>query len=145
MTELILVFIARWLIYLVFTLVILYIWRKFGYKLALRITLITFITWLIGQILKYVFNIPRPLTSVASPLIVLDPSFPSTHTALLVALGTLVFTRNKILGSLILALALVVGAARVILGVHFPVDILGGFVLGVVISLIFAKVLKIQL
>jgi membrane-associated phospholipid phosphatase len=33
-------------------------------------------------------------------------------------------------------LALLIGAARVIAGVHFPSDILGGFCLGIIISFI---------
>ncbi|MGY6272529.1 phosphatase PAP2 family protein [Achromobacter denitrificans] len=58
-------------------------------------------------------------------------SFPSNHTIIIATLGfALVFDRRWAgLGCAALALAALVGASRVYLGVHFPLDIAGGLAL----------------
>lgn len=58
-------------------------------------------------------------------------SFPSNHTIIIATLGfTLIFDRRWAgLGWAALALAVLVGASRVYLGVHFPLDIAGGLAL----------------
>ena len=38
--------------------------------------------------------------------------------------------------------ALLIGLARIIAGVHFPIDILGGFVLGGIVSFLVAFLVK---
>ncbi|MDR3572159.1 MAG: phosphatase PAP2 family protein [Candidatus Pacebacteria bacterium] len=57
-------------------------------------------------------------------------SFPSGHTIFLFALATGMYFVHKPLGYLFFAAGLLVGLARVISGVHYPTDILGGIVLG---------------
>jgi len=58
-------------------------------------------------------------------------SFPSNHTIIIATLAfTLIFDRRWAgLGWTALALAALVGASRVYLGVHFPLDIAGGLAL----------------
>lgn len=76
-------------------------------------------------------------------MIIFDPAFPSAHTALAAALGTLMFLKNRFLGVIILVLAIIIGESRVLLNVHYPIDIAGGFVVGVVVSFLMAKWLKV--
>jgi membrane-associated phospholipid phosphatase len=57
-----------------------------------------------------------------------DNGFPSGHTAYSAVIAWVVFNRNRKLGIALLALALVIGSARVIAGVHHGVDIVAGFV-----------------
>jgi len=58
-----------------------------------------------------------------------DASFPSDHTTVFAAAGfALLKGETRWLGLTLLASGLVVGWARVFLGVHFPLDILGAFV-----------------
>ncbi|MDF3849820.1 phosphatase PAP2 family protein [Achromobacter denitrificans] len=58
-------------------------------------------------------------------------SFPSNHTIIIATLGfALIFDRRLAgLGWSALALAVLVGASRVYLGVHYPLDIAGGLAL----------------
>ena len=66
-------------------------------------------------------------------------SFPSTHTAWAFAAATSVFLHHKKAGIAVLVLAALVAFSRLYLFVHFPTDVLGGIVLGVLSALI-AKV-----
>ena len=62
----------------------------------------------------------------------LQASFPSAHAALFFALGTGVYCYNKKWGVVYLVGALLIGVARVFAGVHWPSDIVGGALVGVV-------------
>ncbi len=65
-----------------------------------------------------------------------DFGFPSGHAAVFAALAVALFFISRRAGALAGVAALVIGAARVLSGVHTPLDVLGGFLLGSAISLI---------
>lgn len=91
------------------------------------------VMWGIVALLKVVIGIPRPflLFSDVSPLFVQSGyAFPSGHTALFGALAGTIFVFHKRVGLVFLVLALCIGFARVFAGVHYPIDILGGFIIG---------------
>jgi membrane-associated phospholipid phosphatase len=50
------------------------------------------------------------------------------------ALAVSIFFSHKKMGYVFIALAFVIGFARIAGGVHFPVDILGGFILGALVA-----------
>lgn len=93
----------------------------------------------LSNTLKYAFDRPRP-ELVPALTTFLAPSFPSGHSTLAAAtyltLGSLVARaqedrRLKIYTVLLaILLALLVGFSRVYLGVHWPTDVLGGWLLG---------------
>ncbi|WJV63307.1 undecaprenyl-diphosphatase [Pectobacteriaceae bacterium CE70] len=61
-----------------------------------------------------------------------DNSFPSDHATLLISAGLSLFmSRAKITGSIVMTLALFAAWARVFLGVHFPMDMVGAAVVSV--------------
>lgn len=65
-------------------------------------------------------------------------SFPSGHTTASFAMATVLAKRFPAVGWLAVAVAVFVGFSRVIRGSHFPTDVFGGVVLGVVIGSISA-------
>ena len=67
-------------------------------------------------------------------------SFPSTHAAWAFAAATSVFLYHKKAGIAVLVLAALIALSRLYLFVHFPSDVLGGIVLGVLAALV-AKVI----
>lgn len=72
-------------------------------------------------------------------------SFPSDHTTATtaIALGLLFFTKFKKIGVLLLAVAFIIGFARIFTGVHYPIDILGGLMAGLagaILTLVINKV-----
>ncbi|MCG2694319.1 phosphatase PAP2 family protein [Candidatus Parcubacteria bacterium] len=68
-----------------------------------------------------------------------DASFPSGHTLVGFILAFSIFWINKKWGMLFLIGALLVAISRIIVGVHYPTDILGGILIALVLSLILRK------
>jgi undecaprenyl-diphosphatase len=70
-------------------------------------------------------------------------SFPSGHTIFMFALAAYTFYFNKKLSYFLLASGLVIGLARVAGGVHYPTDIFGGIVFGILTSLAVRAIVKL--
>lgn len=90
--------------------------------------------WLISQFLKTFVALPRPFLSFPdiTPLFVYGGynSFPSGHATLFAALGMIIFFRYRKAGIFFLLCAFVIGISRIIVGIHFPLDVLFGWILG---------------
>jgi len=100
--------------------------------------------WVIAQIIKALFPTLRPfeLNGIA-PMVFLpssDGAFPSGHSAAAFALATSIFLHDKKVGLLYEVGAVTVGIARVLGNVHYPVDILGGAIVGIVVAFVIEKV-----
>jgi len=92
----------------------------------------------ISELIKTVFPTLRPFQFNDSlPLtltIPTDGAFPSSHTAVGFALAVTILKHDRKVGILYLIMAGMVGIARIIAHVHYPIDIMGGALLGTVIS-----------
>ncbi len=90
--------------------------------------------WIFSAVVKFWYLAPRPFAfyQELSPLFRYGEwdSFPSGHT--IVAFATAVAVRQFYprFGNLILILALMIGLARVIAGVHWPLDVFAGLLFG---------------
>lgn len=96
-----------------------------------------FFAWLLAYILKFLVHTGRPFDifpQVASLIPETGYAFPSGHATFFMALAFALFFNHKKIGYLFILFALLIGLARIIAGVHFPIDILGGFILGFVIA-----------
>jgi undecaprenyl-diphosphatase len=87
------------------------------------------------------WNRPRPyeahpgiahLFVAASP----DPSFPSDHATAAFAIAIAIFLRSRRPGWLALGMATVLAISRVVMGTHYPTDVLGGAAVGSIAALI---------
>jgi undecaprenyl-diphosphatase len=65
-----------------------------------------------------------------------DSSFPSNYAAVLFAIAITIFIKNKKYGSWLLALAVLSSFGRIYIGVHYPLDILGGAAVGALATFI---------
>lgn len=96
---------------------------------------------LIGEII----DSPRPPIALedVQPLIAHapTPSFPSGHATFLFAVAGAAFIARRRWGAWLGVLAAVVAVARVFVGVHFPLDVVGGAVLGLGVAFIASKLI----
>jgi undecaprenyl-diphosphatase len=88
--------------------------------------------------LKAVFDVERPSARYAAPKPLVTPphdaSFPSGHAATSFAAATVLALARPRWAPAFYLLALAIGFSRVYVGVHYPLDIVGGAVLGVVLA-----------
>jgi membrane-associated phospholipid phosphatase len=71
-----------------------------------------------------------------------DPSFPSDHASAAFAIAFAVFVYDRLVGSIFLAAAVVVGAGRVMVGVHYPGDVAAGCLVGLASALVVARLAR---
>lgn len=61
-----------------------------------------------------------------------EGSFPSGHASAMFAIAMAIYMYDKKLGALFFVLAALTGVSRVIVGVHYPSDIIAGALLGII-------------
>lgn len=114
-------------------------------QLALTIILSLCIELVLGSfILKPIIKRQRPSWIVNIPLLIKNPrdySFPSGHTASSIAASFVIYKYKKSWGIISFILASLIAFSRLYLFVHFPTDVLGGIILGLV-SAKFALLIK---
>jgi undecaprenyl-diphosphatase len=98
------------------------------------------------HIFKYSFLRVRPCIGLADVRLLVGcthlPSFPSNHAVNTSVLATLITLYMPRLWLPATALVFLVGYTRVYVGVHYPLDVLAGSVLGVVVALAFSGVMN---
>ena len=103
------------------------------------------VAYVFSKVLKILILIPRPFdafSSVSSLVPEAGYAFPSGHATFFMALAVAIFLLHKKAGYVFMFFALLIGLARIMAGVHFPIDILGGFILGAGISYLVAYLAK---
>lgn len=128
----IIIFFADYAIFLLFALLPV-LWFKKKREMVLHAVISAFIAWLISKFLKDFFAVPRPyVTNSFVPLAghSSDGSFPSNHTASAFAISVSIFLHKHNWGIPLIILSLAIGISRILGGVHYPLDILGGIIIG---------------
>ena len=98
-------------------------------------------------ILKNVVARIRPCDFYNVAIIIPHPgefSFPSGHTLSSFAAALALYRHNKVYGLFALVFASIIGFTRMYLFVHYPTDILGGLVIGVMCGYISVHCLKMK-
>lgn len=107
--------------------------------LAIKLLATGALTYALIQIAKVVVNRPRPMSFLPEilhrELFVSGLGFPSGHTAIATAIGLTVLPYLSKKYRLVIAIWIfAVGLSRVYLGVHAPLDIIGGFGVGLSVA-----------
>lgn len=93
--------------------------------------------WCVARFLKFLIHTPRPFVAFSDVQSLVAESgfaFPSGHATFYSALAVSILLVHKKAGYWFFVCALLIGIARIAAGVHFPVDILGGFVYGSLVA-----------
>ncbi len=93
----------------------------------------------ITELIRLIWHRSRPFVDYQVNQVIehsASGSFPSGHIAFLFALAMAVYFFNKKWGLVFFILSLVVGLARIFVGIHYPLDILGGIVIGIVSAVV---------
>lgn len=99
-----------------------------------------FCSFVLVLILKDLFVNPRPFLIYPNIKTLFiygyNESFPSGHAAFYGAMAAAIFIYHKKVGFWFICGAVLIGLARVVSGVHFPLDILFGFIFGACVSIL---------
>ena len=132
------VFLAKFLPYLLVLSFLVLIFYKSGFRRRIFFYIESVLALILGsgllvQFFRFFYHHPRPFEEIGFTPLITGPassSFPSNHAAILFALSLLVFYLNRKVGLWFFILSFLNGLARVIVGVHWPLDILGGALVG---------------
>ena len=90
--------------------------------------------WILAHAIKYFYYTPRPFVALQDVEMLFpqeaNGAFPSGHATFFSALAMAMYFYHKKLAYFLGIGAIIIGIARVASGVHYPTDILAGFVLG---------------
>lgn len=87
---------------------------------------------LVAETIRFLYHHERPFAALGlEPLIEASGySFPSGHASFFFALSGVIFLWDRTAGKWFLGLSLLNGIARIMVGVHWPLDIFGGIAVG---------------
>jgi undecaprenyl-diphosphatase len=145
MEKVIIEFLATFLIWLLYAglVVLWFIDGKIKKEQVIHALVAGLFAWFLAQAIKFLFPTDRPfLVNGENILVMIMPkgsAFPSAHTALAFSLAVTIFLHDGKVGWSYLFGALLIGMARVLANVHYPVDILGGALLGTIVAIIIEK------
>jgi len=150
------IFSASWFLYFMIAIVLLFpaisylfsgfygFWQK-NKELFITMLLSSFVArFLFTELIRILYYRPRPFIVPPEILVksqiyvtqllphVSSSSFPSGHASFAFALALAVYYYYPKTGGVFFVLAVLMGAARVAAGVHWPLDILGGAVIGII-------------
>ncbi len=121
--------------------------RLYFKKSLLEIVLLVdsiILSWLMSWILKVYIAAPRPFLEGITPLFYHGgyTSFPSGHATVFAALTVSAFMFHKRQGYVFLIAALLIGIARIMAGVHYPIDIFAGYCVGIIGAWLMQRLLR---
>jgi len=135
------IFIARDFVWVIIVGLFFYLLKNRDRHAAVRDLAIVFGAALVGiavaAVLKNIFQTLRPFDAIKSVQSLITESgfaFPSGHTTLVASLAGALWSAHKRPAIFVGLAGILVGASRVMAGVHWPVDILGGFLIGSIVG-----------
>jgi undecaprenyl-diphosphatase len=101
---------------------------------------------LVNRIISSAWHRDRPFITHSSAHVwgphKTDASFPSDHATASLAIATAVLLIDPVAGALFLVLAVLIAAGRVLIGEHYPGDVLASTVIGVAAALVVVRLAR---
>ena len=97
-------------------------------------------TILLVEVIRHFYSRPRPFETGYFELLIdhsKGKSFPSKHATSAMIIALSIYQVNSLLGSLMIINALMVGLTRIFTGIHHVSDVLGGYLLALLLSLFY--------
>jgi len=120
--------------------------RRENAELLVGILFVIVLSDFVLFIIKGAYFRPRPYQTLANVILPIGPdegsSFPSGHVTRGFAVVTMILLLKGRNQSPLLVVSTAVAVSRVLIGVHFPSDVLAGSLLGVVLALVSVKLLS---
>jgi undecaprenyl-diphosphatase len=139
------IFLAEYFPYLLGLIMFLFLFwprkKRFENRLMIALGLLAALIarFVIKTVILLIYNRPRPFIILegthkllATSLVDSFQSFPSGHAIFFFALSMVLYKFNKKLGAWLFAASSIMGIARIFVGAHWPSDILGGAILGII-------------
>ncbi|MCX6737982.1 MAG: phosphatase PAP2 family protein [Candidatus Parcubacteria bacterium] len=151
--DILFIFLAKYLQYLLvilFLAFLFFVQKKNKEKIHIfLITIFSAIVARLGvvELIRLFYHRPRPfiIHNVHQLIPESGYSFPSGHSAFFFAIATAIYFYNKKLGIIFFIAAIFMNVSRIIVGVHYPSDIIGGMFVGVITAwLIHLLAIKIK-
>lgn len=105
---------------------------------------ITVMSLLLGFVIGIFYYEPRPFVTDHVNLLTPhapDASFPSDHSLGTMSIALGIKNNYKFLGAILIILSLLVGVSRVYVGVHYPMDVLGSYLIVLVVNFTYRRLL----
>ncbi len=122
--------------------------RNPGWRMALQLAVILILSALLTALLKEIFERERPFYSHEQVQKLTDGgghSFPSGHSlevfAMAITMGLLV--KKTIVWIILISWAMLIGYSRIALGVHYPGDVLGGMLTGIILAMVVNRIFTV--
>ncbi len=122
------------------------LWRWWGWISALAMGVTTLVAAFMSEVLKYFFDRVRPeLVAQLDPIT--SPAYPSGHSnnaAVFYILFIMLVPQARHPGWQLAAAAMILltGLSRILLGVHWPTDVIGGWMMGASFALIAGAIIS---
>ena len=135
------VFFAEYFIYILGGAAVVLFWKKLR-RIVWLVLAVILARFGIAELIRLFWLRPRPFVDNNVNLLVEiadKPSFPSGHASVCFAISYIVYHYNKKAGIIFFFASFLVSIARIFVGVHWPLDILGGAVVGTIAGWIVVK------
>lgn len=140
----IIVFFASYLAYILVAVFLAFLlYSSYVRREKLEILVVTAISVVVArgvitELIRFFYHRPRPFSELPEMRQLIDTtswSFPSGHATFFFAMATAVYLYNKKWGIGFFIAAVLIAVSRVIAGIHYPSDVIGGALIGIGVGL----------